>query len=277
MGAFSAGDRRDYRRTDIRTPPWRRFRCCGPATRHRCARTPAARPHGDPADRFSAERNVVRVTVHEADVRRSIATIATSPVSSRPSCAPARQCRTVAPAKCPPARTRRMSSEILVAFARPRRDGRMGPGDNGGHPHADRPVHCRTSRSSRRPRHSNADARPRLPSGRRATGRSRWLRGSRTARNPRSRSHGPRGPRARAGRSQNPVAADAGNAEIVTPDQPVAFRQFFASEPRLALPVHILPLVFTDRARCGGWAVSGNWAPHCSQVHSAMALLRFEA
>ena len=61
--------------------------------------------------------------------RRSIATMATSPVSRapRPS-APARQCRTVAPAKCPPVRTSRMSSESRW-LRRPWHDRRMRPGD----------------------------------------------------------------------------------------------------------------------------------------------------
>ena len=40
--------------------------------------------------------------------------------------------------------------------------------------------------------------------------------------------------------------ADAGNAEIVAPGKLVAFRQLFTREPRLALPVHKLPLVFAD-------------------------------
>ena len=42
--------------------------------------------------------------------------------------------------------------------------------------------------------------------------------------------------------------ADAGNAEIVAPDELVTLRQFLAREPRLALPVHKLPLVLADQA-----------------------------
>ena len=62
--------------------------------------------------------------------RRSIATIATSPVSSapRPS-APARQCMIVPPAKCPPVRTSRISSADPMAVTGPRHDGGMRPRD----------------------------------------------------------------------------------------------------------------------------------------------------
>ena len=42
--------------------------------------------------------------------------------------------------------------------------------------------------------------------------------------------------------------ADAGNAEIIAPDELVIFRQFLARNPCLALPVHKLPLVLADRA-----------------------------
>jgi hypothetical protein len=42
---------------------------------------------------------------------------------------------------------------------------------------------------------------------------------------------------------------DAGKAEIIAPGELVIFRQLLAREPRLAVPVHILPLVLADRAR----------------------------
>jgi len=42
---------------------------------------------------------------------------------------------------------------------------------------------------------------------------------------------------------------DAGNAEIIAPDEFVTFRHLFARKPRLAVPVDILTLVLADRAR----------------------------
>src|SRR5712671_4657383 len=42
---------------------------------------------------------------------------------------------------------------------------------------------------------------------------------------------------------------DSRNAQIFTPDKLVTFRQLFAGEPRLAFPVHELPLVLADKAR----------------------------
>ena len=45
------------------------------------------------------------------------------------------------------------------------------------------------------------------------------------------------------------AGAEAGNAEIVAPDEPVMPRQFLPRQPCLALPVDVLPFVLADRAR----------------------------
>ena len=55
--------------------------------------------------------------------------------------------------------------------------------------------------------------------------------------------------------------ADAGNAEIVAPDELVIFRQFLTREPRLALPVHKLPLVLADQAGLRRLSAFGKLGP----------------
>ena len=157
--------------------------------------------------------------------RRSIATMATSPVKSapRPVRAPAPM-QDGAAGKMPAGPQQHDVVGELLAVAGPRHDGGVRPGDPlRDRRRADRSARRRTPRSSRRRRRNNADGKPRSPSARRASGHVRLPPALQAERNPTSRNRPARGTNSARWRDRKiRLKANAGQAEIVAPDQPVS-------------------------------------------------------
>src|SRR5205809_3067858 len=251
MGALSAGDRRDVppdghleRRLgivrDVAAPP----RAIDAIERQRFDRSP------DPAHRRRIERNVVRKAVHEAqgtaihrhhrDIageQRAPAFRARAPVQDR------------AAGKMPAGPHQKDIVRYPVTIAGPWHDGGMRPRDEGAivtmqidgyaaerfAPVGDRAIVMRMRDGDRLQATERADVVDGFAGGQRHAIPHHAAIGL---------GHQQRALPDRETR----LHADAGNVEVVTPDELVTFRQLPAREPGLPLPVHILPLVFADRA-----------------------------
>ena len=182
--------------------------------------------------------------------RRSIATIATSPVSSapRPS-APGTPVHDRAAGEMPASAHQKDIVRYAMAVAGPWHDGRMRPGDEGAivamqidrdaterlAPVGDRAIEMRVRDGDRLQAAERADIIDRFAGDQRHAIPHHAAIGL---------GHQKRALPDRKSR----LDGNAGDAEIVAPDEFATLRHLLAREPRLAFPVHELPLVLADQA-----------------------------
>ena len=257
-------------------PPWHSRRCCGPTTRHKCGRTPAARPRARSGAPRCIERDVVRKAVHEAErpaihrhhrdvagQQRAAALCARAPVHDR------------AAGEMPAGPHQQEIVRDPMAVTGPRHDDGMRPRDERAivamqidrhaaerlTPVGDRAVVMRMRDGDRLQAAERTDVVDGLPGHQRDAVPHHAAIG---------RGHQQRALPDRKIR----LDGDAGNAEIIAPDEFVTFRHLFARKPRLAVPVDILTLVLADRARGRRRSAFGKLRAALSQVHRGIRSLQ---